>query len=128
MGVGNLGLAVMLAGPAGWGMYGVAAAGAVMLTAKNLFFTPLYGAHILGLGYQTFYREILPVIGTTVSLTAAGWWLAQNLHLHTWLGLGLTGTGLAGIFIVGAYRFLLTSEERRQALCLIWPRWGGSIA
>ena len=44
MGVGNLGLALLLAGPVGWGMYGVAAAGAVMLTAKNLVFTPIYGA------------------------------------------------------------------------------------
>jgi membrane protein EpsK len=122
MGVGNLGLALWLAGPVGWGMYGVAAAGAVMLTAKNLFFTPLYGAHILGLGYRAFYREILPVIGTTVALTGAGWWLAQELHLNTWSGLGLTGMGLAGVFIVFTYRLLLTNEERNQALRLIWPR------
>ena len=42
MGFGNLGLAILLAGPMGWGLYGVAAAGAIALTAKNLIFTPLY--------------------------------------------------------------------------------------
>ena len=40
MGLANLGLALLLAGPAGWGLYGIAAAGAIMLTAKNVCFTP----------------------------------------------------------------------------------------
>jgi membrane protein EpsK len=103
-------------------MYGVAAAGAIMLTAKNIVFTPLYGAHILGLGYRTFYREILPVVGTTVALTGAGWWLAQNFQLHNWLRLGLTGLGLTGVFTLVTYRLLLTDEERRYALSLVLPR------
>jgi membrane protein EpsK len=119
MGAGNLGLALLLAGPVGWGMYGVAAAGAIMLTAKNIVFTPLYGAHILGLGYRAFYREILPVIGTTVALTGAGWWLAQNLRLHTWFGLGLTGLGFAGAFTLITYHLILTNEERHHALSLV---------
>jgi membrane protein EpsK len=122
MGVGNLGLALLLSGSFGWGMYGVAAAGAVMLTAKNIVFTPLYGAHILGLSYRTFYREIIPVIGTTLALTGAGWWLAKNLQLHTWLGLGVTGLGLVGVFILVTYHLLLTSDERGQALSLVLPR------
>lgn len=122
MGVGNLGLALLLAGPGGWGMYGVAAAGAVMLSAKNIIFTPLYAAHILKQGYRTFYREILPGIGTTVALAGTGWWLAQNLQFHTWLGLGLTGLGLGGVFTLVVYRLLLTHEERRDALSLVLPR------
>jgi membrane protein EpsK len=122
MGLGSLGLALLLAGPIGWGMYGVAVAGAVMLTAKNLVFTPLYAARILGLGYGTFYREILPVVATTIGLAGAGWWLAQDQRLTTWLDLGVAGMGLAAVFLAGTYWFLLTKEERRQALCLVWPR------
>lgn len=121
MGAGNLGLAVWLTGPAGWGMYGVAAAGAITLTARNLLFTPYYGAHILGLGYGAFYREILPVVGMTVVITGAGGWLAQHLLLNTWLGLSLTGLGLAGAFFFVTYSILLTKEERGRALRLIWP-------
>jgi len=83
MGLGSLGLALLLAGPVGWGMYGVAVAGAVMLTAKNLVFTPLYTARILGLGYGTFYREILPVVASTIGLAGAGWWLARDQQLQT---------------------------------------------
>lgn len=122
MGVGNLGLALLLAGPVGWGMYGVATAGAIMLTAKNIVFTPLYGAHILGLSYRTFYREIIPVIGTTSALTGTGWWLAKNLQLHTWLGMGLTGLGLVVVFILATYHLLLTNDERFQVRSLVSPR------
>jgi membrane protein EpsK len=102
-------------------MYGVAAAGAITLTARNLLFTPYYGAHILGLGYGAFYREILPVVGMTVVITGAGGWLAQHLLLNTWLGLSLTGLGLAGAFFFVTYSILLTKEERGRALRLIWP-------
>lgn len=120
-GMGNLGLALLLAGPVGWGMYGVAAAGAFMLTVKNIVFTPIYGAYILGLDYRAFYREIIPVVGATVVLAGVGWWLSHNLQLHTWLGLGLAGLAVAGVFLLATYRLLLTNEERRQALRLVLP-------
>jgi len=126
MGAGNLGLALLLVGPFGWGMYGVAAAGVCMLTAKNIVFTPLYGAYILGLGYKTFYRKIFPVVGATLGLAGVGWWLAQGLQLSTWLGLGLSGIGLASVFVPVTYRFLLTDEERRQALGLVLLQRVGS--
>jgi membrane protein EpsK len=121
MGLGSLGLALLLAGPVGWGMYGVAVAGAVMLTAKNLVFTPLYAARILGLGYVTFYREILPIVGMTLGLAGGAWWLARSFHLHTWLGLGLSGMGVAAVFAAGTYFFLLSSDERNHGLRLIRP-------
>jgi membrane protein EpsK len=120
MGLGSLGLSLFLAGPAGWGMYGVAVAGALMLTAKNLVFTPLYAAHILGLGYGAFFREMLPVIASTVGLALAGWWLAQNQPITSWLGLGLAGAVLAAAFFAIAGRFALTREERSQMLRRIW--------
>jgi membrane protein EpsK len=122
MGLGSLGLALLLAGPAGLGMYGVAAASAIMLTAKNLVFTPLYSARILGLGSGTFYGEILPVAATTLGLSGAGWWLAHQLPLNSWPALSLAAMGLAAVFIAGVCSFLLTGEERRQALRLLWPR------
>lgn len=127
MGLGNLGLALLLAGPVGWGMYGVAASGAIMLTAKNIIFTPLYGAHILGLDLRAFYREIVPVVGATVVLAGVGWWLSYNLQLHTWLAFGLATLGLAGVFLLATYRLLLTNEERSQALSLVFPRGAVSI-
>jgi len=119
MGIGNLGLALLLAGPVGWGMYGVAAAGAIVMSAKNVVFTPLYGAQMLGVEYRTFYREIFPVIGITLVSSVAGWWLAQNLQINTWLALGLAGLCVGGVFALVTYHLFLTKEERLYALSLV---------
>lgn len=119
MGVLNLGLALLLAGPVGWGMYGVAAAGAIMLTAKNLVFTPLYAAHILGLGYGAFYRETIPIIGAALGLTGIGWAMVHFYPVHSWTGLIAAGTGLTYIYLAFTYLILLTKEERLAALRIV---------
>jgi membrane protein EpsK len=119
----NLGLALLLAGPVGWGMYGVAAAGAIMLTVKNFIFTPLYAAHILGLGYSTFYRETIPIILATFGLTSLGWGVSYyfpNLH---WMGLIGAGMALTCVYVAFSSILLLTKGERAAALRIIWPQW-----
>ena len=126
LGAGNLGLALFLVGRVGWGMYGVAAAGAIMLTAKNLIFTPYYGAKILGLGYRTFYREIIPIILSTALLTGTGWLLSKTFQINTWFTLGLVGIILSSVYVIAGYQLLLTKEERQFLLRLIWPR--GAVA
>ncbi len=119
MGAGNLGLAVLLAGPARWGVYGVAAAGAVMLTAKNLIFTPLYGARILGLGYGAFYRETVPIILATLSLSGIGWMVASMGSVQSWLGLLTASMGLSAVYVGIAFGLLLTKQERGAALRML---------
>ncbi len=59
MGIGNISLAVALPLLTGWGYYGVAAAGAIVLTIKNALFTPWYAAKILGIEVHTFTRSML---------------------------------------------------------------------
>jgi O-antigen/teichoic acid export membrane protein len=111
-GVMNLGLAFLLAGPVGWGVYGVAAAGAIMLTLKNALFTPIYSAQVLGLPKMTFMRETwMPNISLLV-LVAAGLLLSRVLPISNWfylLGLFATITALYTFII---FRFVLSTEER----------------
>ncbi|HEY3417593.1 MAG TPA: oligosaccharide flippase family protein [Armatimonadota bacterium] len=122
MGAMNLGLALWLAGPVGWGMYGVAAAGAIMLTAKNLLFTPLYGAHILGIGHGTFFRATIPIIVATLGLTASGWGIASLFPILSWTALFGVGAILTCLYLGFTYLILLTKEERGAALRLLAPR------
>ncbi len=121
MGLGNLGLALLLSGPMGWGMYGVAGAGAIMLTAKNLLFTPGYAAHILGVQRLTFYGEVLPIVGGTLALVGTGWLLSHSIQPHTWFQLGLSAMAAAGIILPLFYRFLLTQQERNEVMGLVSP-------
>lgn len=60
MGVVNFLLAIGISYFTGWGYYGVAIAGAIMLTLKNSFFTPWYASKLLKIQKYTFVTSMLP--------------------------------------------------------------------
>jgi len=119
MGVMNLGLALLLAGPVGWGMYGVAAAGAIVLTCGNLVFGPWYAAHILGIPRSTFFRETLPNICTTLGLTAACWAVSHYFQIHSWLGLVVGGGAIAIAYSLYVFAIALKTSERETVLTML---------
>ncbi|HVV71071.1 MAG TPA: oligosaccharide flippase family protein, partial [Verrucomicrobiae bacterium] len=112
MGAINLGLALLLAGPLGWNFYGVAAAGAITLSLKNLIFTPLYCSHLLGQPWHTFIRDMVPITVLTLVLAAAAWGMDRWLRLRGWADLFSAGTGLGLIWALAAYGLLLSASER----------------
>lgn len=112
LGAMNFGLAIFLAGRVGWGMYGVAAAGAIMLTARSMLFTPIYGAHILGTTWWVFHREMLPVVLSAGAIALAGWYLSSHLHLTTWWRLIGIGVATSLIYVAVAYAAILSPAER----------------
>jgi membrane protein EpsK len=112
MGLANLGLALVLAGPTGWGLYGIAAAGAIMLTAKNVFFTPAYAAHIMDKPLLSFWRElglIVAVTAGTVLLCRLALWFGP---VNGWIQMGGVASIISIFYLLAAYRFFLNSEER----------------
>ncbi|MGE5458776.1 MAG: hypothetical protein ACM3RX_10515 [Methanococcaceae archaeon] len=60
MGIGNFLLAVLIPHLTGWGYYGVAVAGAIVLTLKNALFTPWYATKVLGISRTTFISSMFP--------------------------------------------------------------------
>lgn len=112
MGVGNAILAVALTYK--FGMYGVALAGAVMLTAKNVVFTPLYTARILGCRWHIFFWELLKIMLLTCGVTALGLIASYCMPLATWPRLALAGMGLGLIYVPVVWFAFLASDERRQ--------------
>ena len=112
MGLANLGLALLLAGPTGWGLYGIAAAGAIMLTAKNVLFTPAYAAHVLGKPWTSFARElglIVAVTAGTILLCRVALWLGP---ITGWIQMGTLAFIISIFYAAAAYRFFLDTEER----------------
>lgn len=112
MGITNLGLAILLAGPMGWGLYGVAAAGAIALTAKNLVFTPLHAAHILHRRLGAFFWEMLPIIGATLLTAIVCKAITLAWDLASWPRLMLTGLAVTATFSACAYRAVLDAADR----------------
>ena len=122
MGMMNLALAITLCGPVGWGMYGVAAAGAIMLTAKNLIFTPVYAARVLGLRWKAFYRELIPILTLTLALVAMGWIAVNCVNIDSWSRLIVAGLFLGAGAATVVFGVVLDRTERAQVLRLVVPR------
>ena len=92
-------------------MYGIAAAGAVTLTARHLFFTPLYSAHILKQPWTTFYKGVPGFALATLviaGLCRAVLWLWPIVN---WLELALAGMVISLVFMVLAIGLLSPAER-----------------
>ncbi|WP_246589199.1 oligosaccharide flippase family protein [Methanofollis formosanus] len=112
MGIGNFSLAIALALLTGWGYYGVAAAGAIVLTLKNTFFTPWYATRILGVDIHTFTRSLIPGIAAAVLIGVAAGTMGVVLQLPTMVTLVVAGAAITLIYLVGTWAFALNGFER----------------
>jgi len=112
MGIGNLGLALLLAGSAGWGLYGVAAAGAIMLSAKNLLFTPLYGAYCLNRSIMVFLKPMFRIIAFTLGIAVTCYGLSRLVTLSGWFRLGGAVIAISLAYLAIVLLTQVSSEER----------------
>lgn len=113
VGVGNLVMALFFATRLGWGLYGIAAAGAVTLSLRHLLFTPLYSAYILKQPWTTFYRGLGGFVGAMLATAGLGrallfWWPVDN-----WLELGTASAAVSLVFFLIVY-LLLSPTERLE--------------
>jgi membrane protein EpsK len=119
VGVFNLFLAWWLSGPLGWGMYGVALAGGVTLTCRNIVFVQLYAAHVLHLRRSAFVHAGIPAWALAVGLSGIGWCVARSLSLHHWIDLVVAGTVLSCLYLGAVFLILFRRDELGQVLELL---------
>jgi len=115
----NLGLAVLLAGPVGWGMYGIAIAGALLFTANYSFFAPIYSARILGQPWSYFLKEMIPTMIATVLVGSAAWLLAASGLVASWASLIGVGCGIALAYVAIVFSLVLSAAEREMVIALL---------
>jgi O-antigen/teichoic acid export membrane protein len=121
VGVVNLGLALFLAGPLGWGLYGVAAAIGIAMTVRYVLFIPLYAAYILKQPFGTFLRGTLPIVATTAAVIGLADTVSFRWPISNWLELALAGGVVSLVAAAAVYAFL--RPEERAALKDIVVRW-----
>lgn len=112
MGIGNFGLAIILSLLTGWGYFGVAAAGAIVLTLKNAFFTPWYATKILGVGAHTFTRSMLPGIVATALIGIAAATLGGILQIPALVTLVIASATITLVYLAAIWVFCLNGFER----------------
>jgi membrane protein EpsK len=69
-GMGYVILAFYLPQVLGWGYYGVAVAGVIVLTLRSGFFVPWYATKVMGISSHTFTRSLIS--GVFATLVTAG--------------------------------------------------------
>ncbi|MBQ0819730.1 hypothetical protein KBI52_05785 [Microvirga sp. HBU67558] len=116
IGVINLGLAIALARWAGWGAAGIAAAGALAWTFKNVFLLSTYSASVMNLKWWTFYVPLIAGAIGTLGLALAGRLITQLWWPATWFELGLYASALTLVYCAVSYIFSLDHSDR----ALIW--------
>jgi membrane protein EpsK len=114
LGVANLCLALILAGPLQWGVYGVAGAGMLVLTAKNVLFTSVYTARLLGERRTLFLREITAPFVVAVLAALGTWAFGRIVAVSSLMVLAASAVGIGTIATVGVYWLVLDGNERRN--------------
>jgi len=118
MGMGNVVLALLLPGM-GLGMYGVALAGAIMLTAKNALFLPFYSSSILKIGKWSFIKAMIPGVAAAVSIGAISFIADWLFSIGSWLQLFMAIAAVGAVYAGAAWFILLTRDERRTLRSLL---------
>lgn len=112
MGIGNLALAVALALFSGWGYFGVAIAGVIVLTAKNGIFTPWYAARVVGVSSYTFARPMITGVILALIMASVITVIIKFFVISTLLQLIIAITVVSLVYLVLAWVYGLNSFER----------------
>ncbi len=123
MGILNLVLAILLVTYFKLGVFGVAIAGAVVLTAKNALFTPIYAARIQRVPWYSFLGLFLQAIGLTMCFLIAAY-AFRYLNITAYSGslaLLIAATSFAGFCICWA---ILPKSDRHELLSIVPFRYG----
>jgi membrane protein EpsK len=123
-GVFGIVLAIVLVKTLPLGVFGVAIAGGVAFTARNLLFAVWYVSRLLGQGSGRLIRVSAKAAGVAIMLGVIGRLLVAWLHPNGWIAVGLVGFALACIGATWVYLGLLDRSERGQLAALAASRFG----
>lgn len=112
MGVTNACLAVALALWSGWGYISIGIAGAIVLTAKNAVFTPLYNAHILHLPWWTFLRNLSTSVVAWLAVFIISFWISLTFAITGLPQLALVGMLVGCLYLLVIYFIGLNKDDR----------------
>lgn len=98
-----------------YGVYGIAAAGAVVLLLRNIIFTPIYTAYILNKPLRCFLFSAIPSVLLTLAITLLGWLVTRYFYIDGWYRLAAAGSVVSLAYILISWFLFIDSDERAQA-------------
>lgn len=113
MSVGNIILAVALSLLTDWGYYGVAAAGAIVLTLKNAIFIPWYAAKVLDIEVLTFTRSMLSGVFATILVVISAVTLGAIFQLSSLPTMVIVSAFVSLLYLAAVWKIGLSDFERK---------------
>lgn len=120
-GVVNLLLAVILSLKTGWGYYGVAVAGAIVLTARHFLFVPMYATRVLGVSKNPFRSSMIQVILSTVIVSGITSITYHFLNVSNAVSLIICCGVISLVYLPTIWLGLMDQSERRTIESFIPP-------
>jgi hypothetical protein len=119
MGIGNFLLELILPFVTGWGYYGVAVAGAIVLTLKNAIFIPWYSTKVLGIPRNTFMSSMLP--GALAMIIIAGSCRLINFFapISGFRSLIICGIIMTAVYMGSVWIFTKENIERQIIMSML---------
>jgi O-antigen/teichoic acid export membrane protein len=113
LGIINLVLSIAIPLMTGWGYYGVAVAGVIVLTFRHALFVPWYAARVLKIQMITYFKSFVPgaVAMLFIAGTAAG--IATLSPLPSLSALIIAGTVITLAYGAIVLRFGLAPFEKQ---------------
>lgn len=120
LGVINFGFAILLVTQTDLGIYGVLLAGVILLTFKNVIFTPIYASYILKIDSFVFIKPLISgtlafVLVYFITLTVAALW---NIDSFFKLMVILS---LIGLLILPIIILVFLSKNDRKMISILIP-------
>jgi O-antigen/teichoic acid export membrane protein len=112
MGIGNFLLAIIIPYITGWNYYGVALAGAIMLTLKNAFFTPWYATKVLEISKTTFINSMIPGVVAMIVTGVLSGMIENYLQISGLVPLVICGLVLTIVYMYISWEFCLKQSEK----------------
>jgi O-antigen/teichoic acid export membrane protein len=122
MGALNLVLAVFFTAYLNWGVYGVAIAGAIGLTAKNALFVPIYGAWIMHQPWHTFVKSYISGLAFLAGFIGFGYIYGKWMPPASWAHLLVIAT-IAGVIGLAVVWFISPKKDRQLMISLVPGRF-----
>lgn len=123
LGTANLILAVVIPLVTGWGYYGVAVAGVIILTFRHTLFVPWYAARILNIPMSSYLRSLVSGAFAALLIGGAAAGIAVVTTLPLLSTLIIAGTVISLIYGIIVLGFGLTPFEKQLFESYLPPRW-----
>lgn len=122
MGGLNLILAIWIPLTFNTGFYGVALAGAIVLTLKNAIFTPWYATNVMGIKTRVFFRQMATGIVATIAVFAFSFLLAQIFRIDSWEKLIIFGLTISFLYAPIIWFYVMSVLERKLIYKVLLPK------